>query len=166
MWNRLLRTDGDYGPTIARVALAIVILPHGAQKLLGWFGGGGVSGTIGFFESAWGIPAVLALLVIAAESFGALALLMGFVGRFAAVGIAAVMAGAVALQHASVGFFMNWTGAQAGEGFEFHLLALGLAAVVAVKGSGALSIDRLLTAQRSRTGTENQSREERQLVAA
>ncbi len=165
MWNRLLRTDADYASTLARIALGIVILPHGAQKLLGWFGGGGVSGTIGFFQSAWGIPAVLTLLVIAAESFGALALITGFVGRFAAIGIAAVMAGAVFLQHASVGFFMNWTGAQAGEGFEFHILAIGLAAVVAIKGSGALSIDRLL-AVRSIDREESRPRTDQRLQAA
>lgn len=165
MWSRLLRTDADYATTIARVALAIVILPHGAQKLLGWFGGGGVSGTIGFFQSALGIPAALTLLVIAAESLGALALIFGVVGRFAAVGIAAVMAGAVFLQHAAVGFFMNWTGAQPGEGFEFHILAIGLAAVVAIKGSGALSIDRLLAA-RSTDQVESRTPVEQTLRAA
>jgi putative oxidoreductase len=165
MWNRLLRTDADYAGTVARIALGIVILPHGAQKLLGWFGGGGVSGTIGFFESAWGIPAVLTALVIAAEFFGALVLVFGFVGRFAALSIAAVMAGAVVLQHAAVGFFMNWSGAQAGEGFEYHLLAVGLALVVAIKGSGAFSIDRWLT---SRTSEQAQigPRTERTLRAA
>jgi putative oxidoreductase len=165
MWNRLLRTDADYATTLARLALGIVILPHGAQKLLGWFGGGGVSGTIGFFQSAWGIPAALTVLVIAAESFGALALIMGLAGRFAALGIAAVMTGAVLLQHASVGFFMNWTGTQAGEGFEFHLLAVGLALVVAIKGSGALSIDRVL-ASRWSDREDNRRHSEQRLRAA
>jgi putative oxidoreductase len=98
---------------------------------------------MGYFTGTLGVPAAAALLVILAESLGALALIFGFAGRFMALGIAAVMAGAIFMAHAAHGFFMNWTGAQAGEGFEFHLLAIALAVVVAVRGSGALSIDRL-----------------------
>ena len=165
MWKRLLHTDNDYGATIARITLGVVLLPHGAQKLLGWFGGGGVSGTIGYFDSALGVPAALTLLVIAAESFGALALVLGFVSRFAALGAAAVMVGAIALVHASNGFFMNWAGAQAGEGFEFHLLAIGLALVVMVKGAGALSIDRTLIGTAEEHAAEEEH-EERRLAAA
>ncbi|MGH7338267.1 MAG: DoxX family protein, partial [Myxococcota bacterium] len=120
-----------------------VMLPHGAQKLLGWFGGYGFEGTMGYFTGTVGLPAAVALLVILAESLGALALIVGFAGRFMALGIAAVMTGAIVTAHAANGFFMNWTGAQAGEGFEFHLLAIALALVVALRGSGALSIDRL-----------------------
>lgn len=144
MFRKLIATDDDRTTTLLRVALGLVILPHGAQKLLGWFGGGGPSGTIGFFDATWGVPAFLTVLVIAAESFGALGLIVGFLGRFAAAGIATVMAGAVALQHAANGFFMNWTGLQAGEGFEYHILAIALAVAVVIKGSGAWSIDGLL----------------------
>jgi putative oxidoreductase len=98
---------------------------------------------MGFFTGTLGMPAPVALLVILAESLGALALVFGLAGRFMAAGIAAVMTGAILLAHAPNGFFMNWSGTQAGEGFEFHLLALALAAVVVVRGSGALSLDRL-----------------------
>lgn len=144
MLRKLIRTDADRTTALLRVALALVILPHGAQKLLGWFGGFGPSATIGFFEATWGVPAVLTLLVIAAEFFGGLGLLAGLLSRVAAAGIAAVLVGAVALNHWGNGFFMNWTGAQPGEGFEYHILALALAAAVVIRGAGAWSIDRAL----------------------
>jgi len=139
--HRVLATHGDLGAAIARVTLGAVMFPHGAQKLLGWFGGHGFHGTMAAFTGSMGIPAPLALLVILAESIGAVALLSGFAGRLAAAGIAAVMVGAVVMVHGANGFFMNWYGTGAGEGFEYHLLALGLALVVIVRGSGALSVD-------------------------
>jgi putative oxidoreductase len=146
VWLRaLVRTENDPGALIARVVLGAVMLPHGAQKLLGWFGGYGFSGTMDFFTQSLGIPALLAFLVIVAESFGALALITGLLGRVAAFGVGAVMVGAVLMSHLRNGFFMNWYGNQAGEGFEYHLLALGLALVVLVRGSGALSVDRVLS---------------------
>jgi len=140
----LVRTDADRGALIARVALGGVMLPHGAQKLLGWFGGYGFTGTMGFLTHDAGLPWIVALTVILAESFGALALVLGLFGRVGALGVSAVMIGAVATVHLPNGFFMNWFGNQKGEGFEYHLLALGLAAVVLVRGSGALSVDRVL----------------------
>ena len=140
----VVRTGPDAGALVARVALGTVMLPHGAQKLLGWFGGYGFSGTMGFLTGDAGLPWIVAFTVILAESIGALALVLGLFGRVGALGVAAVMIGAIVTVHASHGFFMNWAGSQKGEGFEYHLLALGLAAVVLVKGSGALSVDRLL----------------------
>ena len=142
-WHAIVATGDDYGATIARLTLALVMLPHGAQKALGWFGGGGFSATVAGM-SGMGIPAPLVVLVIAAEFLGALGLLFGLLGRVGALGIAAVMAGATMMVHLPHGFFMNWMGTQKGEGFEYHLLAIGLAAVVALKGSGALSLDRLI----------------------
>jgi putative oxidoreductase len=139
---RLVRTDGDVAPLLLRVTLALVMLPHGAQKLLGWFGGHGFEGTMGFLTGAAGLPWLVALVVILAESVGALALLAGVFTRVAAAGIGAVMVGAIATVHLQHGFFMNWTGAQAGEGFEFHLLVLGIVAALLVRGGGALSADR------------------------
>jgi putative oxidoreductase len=128
--------------TILRIALGVVMVPHGLQKTLGWFGGYGFSGTLEGLGSM-GIPLVLAFLVILAESAGALALIAGFTTRIAAFGIGAVMLGA-ATMHRANGFFMNWSGTQAGEGFEFHILALGIAAAVVIGGAGRLSIDRLI----------------------
>ena len=145
MVTALTRTDRDGTALLLRLTLALVILPHGAQKLLGWFGGSGFDGTMSFLTGMMGLPAALAILVILVESVGALALAVGFLGRLAAVGIGAVMIGAVATTHWTHGFFMNWSGTQAGEGFEFHLLALGIALAVAIRGSGALSVDRVLT---------------------
>lgn len=141
----LLATDADWSTTVARVTLAAVMLPHGAQKLLGWFGGGGFEGTLAFLTGAIHLPVALATLIILIESVGSLALFLGIGGRAMAAGIASIMVGAVATVHVSNGFFMNWLGTQAGEGFEYHLLAIGLAVVVMLRGSGAASLDRLIT---------------------
>jgi putative oxidoreductase len=145
MWKNLLRTDHDIAPVVLRLTLGIVIFPHGAQKLLGWFGGYGFAGTMQFFTQTMGIPWILALLVVIAEFFGALALIAGFLTRLSAFGIGSVMAGAIAMVHWQHGFFMNWSGQQAGEGFEFHLLAIGIAIALMIKGGGAASVDGALT---------------------
>jgi putative oxidoreductase len=142
--QRLVKTDGERTQAFLRVVLGVVMLPHGLQKLFGWFGGYGFENTMGYLTEGMGLPWVLALLVILAESLGALALIAGAGGRLAALGIAAVMVGAVLTSHLSYGFFMNWGGGQAGEGFEYHLLALALAGGVVVRGSGAWSVDRWL----------------------
>lgn len=147
MLRRLVQTEDDFGMTIVRLALGIVIFPHGAQKLLGWFGGHGFAGTMEFFTSQMGLPAVAVFLLIVAEFFGALALIVGFLGRVGAFGVLCVMLGAVFMVHLQHGFFMNWYGTQKGEGFEYHLLAIGMALAVLIKGSGALSVDRSLSDQ-------------------
>ena len=144
MLSRLIRTNNDPVLTIARLALGIMIFAHGAQKMLGWFGGYGFEGTIGWMTSQLGIPALLAALAIAAEFFGGLGLIAGLGSRLAAFGVAATMLVATLMVHASNGFFMNWFGAQQGEGFEFHLLAIALALVVMIRGAGALSLDGLV----------------------
>ena len=144
MFARIIRTEDDWGAFVARLALALVIFPHGAQKALGWFGGFGPAGTIGFMGTL-GVPAALAWVAIAAEFLGSLALVIGLLGRVAAFGIMVNMIVATLTVHLPNGFFMNWTGQQRGEGFEFFLLAIGLALVVIIKGSGVLSADRGLT---------------------
>jgi len=140
MLGSLLHTQDDIGPFIARVILGIVMLPHGLQKLLGMFGGAGFSGTVDFFVSS-GVPAFVAVLIIIGESFGSLGLIFGFLSRLAALGIAIIMLGAIFMVHLQNGFFMNWFGNKAGEGFEFHLLAVGLALIVLIKGGGKWSVD-------------------------
>lgn len=147
MWNKLIHTDGSVAPLIARLALGIVIFPHGAQKLLGWFGGYGFSGTMGFFSSQ-GFPTALGFLAIVAEFFGSLGLITGLLSRVAAFGISCVMLVAMVTVHLGNGFFMNWLGNQKGEGFEYHILALGLALIVMVRGAGAWSADGVLSAKR------------------
>lgn len=139
--STIVRTTPDLALFLIRLLLAVVIWPHGAQKALGWFGGYGYQGTMQFFTRTMGIPAPLAFLAIAAEFAGPVALALGLFGRVAAFGIAAVMVVAVLTSHLSNGFFMNWFGAQKGEGFEFHILAVAIAAAVMVGGSGAFSLD-------------------------
>ncbi len=143
-----LATDPDWSATAARVTLGAVMLPHGAQKLLGWFGGPGFGDAMGFLTGPMGLPAPLAALIILIESLGALALVLGIAGRAMAAGVAAIMVGAIATVHYANGFFMNWGGSQPGEGFEYHLLAIGLALVVMLRGSGAASVDRLFVRNR------------------
>ena len=129
---------------IVRIAAGLFLMPHGAQKLLGWFGGYGFAGTLGFLTEKVGLPKPLAASVILIEFAAPLLLAAGLGTRFAALGIGAIMIGAIATVHASQGFFMNWSGAQAGEGFEYHLLTLGLVAVLLAQGGGRLSLDRRL----------------------
>ena len=139
MLKKLIATnDADKTATLLRLTLGIVMFPHGAQKMLGWFGGNGFSGTMGFFTSQ-GIPAVFALLAILAEFAGSLGLVSGLLTRIAAFGIAMNMLVAILTVHLSNGFFMNWFGNQKGEGFEYHLLALGIAIAVIIRGAGAAS---------------------------
>lgn len=142
--QRILATPHDVPQTLLRLTLALVIFPHGAQKLLGWWGGYGFSGTMGYLTSQAGLPWLVAFVVILAESVGALALAAGLLSRVTAAGIAAVMVGAIFTAHLQFGFFMNWNGTQAGEGFEYHLLVLGIALAVMIRGGGAWSLDRLL----------------------
>ena len=151
----LLQTTNSIQPLLLRLALGAVFFPHGAQKVLGWFGGYGFTGTMGFFTGTLHIPAILAFLAILAEFAGSLALILGFFTRVAAFGIASVMTVAILAVHSQFGFFMNWTGNQKGEGIEYHLLTLAIAAVLMIAGGGLLSIDRLLST-RSATA-QNQS---------
>jgi putative oxidoreductase len=146
MFRKLFSTSNDFTFTLARLVLGLVFFAHGAQKMLGWFGGYGFHGTMGFFTQM-GIPAPLAFLAICAEFFGGLGLLVGFLSRIAALGIITNMLVAVVTVHRVNGLFMNWTGQQKGEGFEFHLLAIALAIIIVVKGSGALSIDRVIAGE-------------------
>jgi putative oxidoreductase len=140
----LLKTDDRLEPLLLRLFLGVVFFPHGAQKALGWFGGPGFAGTMGAFTQQMRIPKRLAFLAIAAEFAGPLGLILGLLTRLAAFGIFADMLVAVAMVHRKVGFFMNWTGTQKGEGFEFHLLAIGMALALMIAGGGKLSADRAL----------------------
>ncbi|EPG74346.1 DoxX family protein [Leptospira fainei serovar Hurstbridge str. BUT 6] len=143
MLETLLSTNEDLAPLILRITLAAVIFPHGAQKLLGWFGGYGFKGTFGYLTQQAGLPAIVATLVILGESLGSAAVLLGFLTRFSAISIGIIMVGA-ALTHKGNGFFMNWYGAQKGEGFEFHLLAIGIALTLGFTGGGLYSIDQFI----------------------
>ena len=145
MLRKFLVTDDNAATAILRLVLGVVFFAHGAQKMLGWFGGYGFSGTMGYFTGTAHIPAVFAFLAIAAEFFGGLGLIFGFLTRIAAFGISVNMLVAIATVHGDMGFFMNWTGAQKGEGFEYHLLVLAITAFLMIRGAGAFSIDRAIT---------------------
>lgn len=138
----LFQTDNGWTGLILRLTLGLVMFPHGAQKLLGWFGGFGFDGTMGYFTQKMGVPWLVALLIIIGESFGSVALLAGFLTRFTAASLAVIMLGAIALVHLPNGFFMNWFGQQQGEGYEYHLLVIGIAAALLVTGGGKWSVDR------------------------
>jgi len=136
MFRKLMATDNYAAIAILRLVLGVVFFAHGAQKLLGWFGGYGFTGTMH-------IPIPFAVLAIAAEFLGGLGLIFGLFTRVAAFGIFCNMAVAVAMIHHQFGLFMNWTGTQKGEGFEFHLLALAITVFLMIRGAGAASFDRL-----------------------
>jgi putative oxidoreductase len=153
---RLFSSSNDVTLTLARVTLGAVMLPHGLQKTVGLFGGYGFGGTMGFLTDTMGLPTPVAATVILAESLFALLLVFGALSRLSAFLIAAVMVGAIVTMHAEHGFFMNWAGAAAGEGFEYHLLALGLASVTMLGGGGAWSVDQVL-ATRLRVGRTEQA---------
>ena len=150
MLKRFLSTDNDPGAMIIRLALGLVMFPHGAQKVLGWWGGYGAAVTIQAFSKN-GLPVFISVLVLLAEFVGSLMLIFGFVTRLAAFGIGCVMLGAVVLVHSKVGFFMNWVGQQKGEGFEYHILALGIVIALLIKGGGAFSVDLAITRGRGRS---------------
>jgi len=146
MWRKLLATPDDWLPMVARLGLGLVMFPHGAQKMLGWFGGYGFHATLQFFTGTMHLPLGLGVLAILAEFLGSIGLIAGFMGRVAAFGIGCNMVVAMLLVHHQFGFFMNWSGGQKGEGFEYHLLALTLVLIVLVRGSGKASLDRVLSA--------------------
>jgi putative oxidoreductase len=151
MFRKLIVTDNDFATTILRLVLGVIFFAHGAQKMLGWFGGYGFTGTMGFFTGVLHIPAVFAFLAIAAEFFGGLGLIFGLLTRVASFGVFCNMIVAVAMVHSQFGFWMNWTGAQKGEGYEYHLLLLAASAFVMIRGAGAASVDRLLSSPANNT---------------
>lgn len=141
MLKKMFATRNDVALTVLRLALAVVVLPHGAQKVLGVFGGAGFNGTMQFFTETMGIPYLLGLMAVLAESLGSLGLLFGFMTRLSAFGVGVTMVVAALMVHVQNGFFMNWFGTQAGEGYEYHILAAGMAAALVIAGGGRWSVD-------------------------
>jgi putative oxidoreductase len=144
MIESLTGTNVDWVVGIIRIVLGIIFFAHGAQKMLGWFGGPGLASSMRTFTEDLHLPTTLAFLVIAGELFSGIGLIVGLFSRIAALVIALTMVGAIATVHFRFGLFLNWFGTQKGHGIEFHLLAIALALVVVVKGAGALSVDRLV----------------------
>ncbi len=147
MLKKIIQTNSDTSILILRVLLGIVFLPHGLQKVFGSFGGYGYTGTMGYFTGTLGIPALFAFLAIASEFLGSLGLITGLFTRIAAFGIGVEISIAALMLHVKNGFFMNWFGNQKGEGFEYHILVVAIAAALVIKGGGKWSLDRVLVRQ-------------------
>jgi putative oxidoreductase len=145
MIGKLLQTDEAVSSLVLRLMLGIVFFPHGAQKVLGWFGGPGFSTTLGYFTDKAGIPLILAFLAIMAEFLGSLALVTGFLTRLAAFALVVNMVVCALMNHVKNGFFMNWFGNQKGEGFEYHLLVIAIGIALMIKGGGKWSLDGSVT---------------------
>ena len=140
----LFQTNDKFSYWVPRVILGCVILPHGAQKLFGWFGGFGFTNTMTYFTQTAGLPWIIAFLIIMGESLGSLGLIVGFFTRLSALGLICIMVGAIITVHIPNGFFMNWFGKQAGEGFEYHLLVIGMSIPLLISGGGKYSVDLLI----------------------
>lgn len=129
---------------VTRMTIGIVLFAHGAQKMLGWFGGGGFSGTMNYFTKQQHLPKFVALMVICVEFFGSLGMILGFATRIWAISIFCLFLGIIFTTPLKQNFFMNWNGSQKGEGYEYHLLMLGLALATLISGGGSWSMDLLL----------------------
>lgn len=139
--KKVFQTNDSAALTISRVMLGLALFPHGAQKLLGWFGGYGFNATMGFLTGGMNLPWIIAFLVIIIEFFGALALILGMGTRIISVAVIFLFAGIIFTSHGQNGFFMNWGGKQAGEGFEYHLLVIAMAVTLLIGGAGKWSVD-------------------------
>jgi putative oxidoreductase len=137
-------TNPDWLQTLIRITLGVVFFAHGSQKVLGWFGRPGLKETMRTMHEFLGLPTPLALLAVAAEFLGGLGLMVGLLSRIAAVGIGVIMLVAIFMVHGRNGLFLNWLGDRKGHGYEYHVLAIALAAEIVVRGSGAASLDRLV----------------------
>jgi putative oxidoreductase len=141
MKNKIFKTNNDWTGLVTRLTIGLILFPHGAQKMLGIFRGYGFSGTMGFFTGAMHLPWLIGFLVIVIEFIGSLSLIAGFASRLWSALVIIEMLGAVITTHLNNGFFMNWAGTQKGEGYEFHLLIIGLALATLINGSGKFSAD-------------------------
>jgi len=140
----LLSTQSNIGFSISRLTLGLVLFPHGAQKMLGLFGGYGFNGTMEFFSQEMGLSPIVALSVITIEFFGSIALILGFLSRFWAMAFIGLFMGIIFTSQLQNGFFMNWFGNQEGEGYEYSILIIGLALSTLINGSGRYAFDNII----------------------
>jgi putative oxidoreductase len=144
MIETLSGTHADWVVGIARIVLGVIFFAHGAQSMLGWYGGPGLARSMRTFTEQLHLPSTLAFLVLAGELFGGIGLIVGLFSRIAALVIMLTMVGAIVTVHFRFGLFLNWFGSQKGDGIEYHLLVITLALVVLVEGAGPFSLDSLL----------------------
>lgn len=155
MKAQIFKTGSDWTGFITRLTIGLIMFPHGAQKVFGWFGGPGFTGEMAFFTETLGIPFVFAFLVIVIEFFGAVSLIIGFASRIWSVAMIILFIGIIFVGgHTDQGFFMNWFGNQKGEGYEYHLLVIGLCLATLVNGSGRYSVDQLIYEKLPVSGVE------------
>ncbi|HEY3306457.1 MAG TPA: DoxX family protein [Candidatus Binatia bacterium] len=140
----LFATEPIFSLFLLRIVLGIIFFAHGAQKVLGWYGGHGLKGTVGFMTSM-GLPVPIAYLVCFFEFLGGIGLIVGFLTRLAALAVAVVMVGAIATVHWKEGFFINWELKPGkGHGIEANLAFLAMAVALVIDGGGLWSVDALL----------------------
>jgi len=143
--STIWKTEAHFAGIALRATLGIVLLAHGCQLFLGWFGGFGFNATMQHLTEKEGLPSIVSFAVIALQFFGAIAILLGAATRFISFAILNMFIGMIITSHLDYGFFMNWFGNQQGEGFEYHILVIGMAAGLCLAGAGSYSVDRLLT---------------------
>jgi len=148
MKQLLFSTQSDWAGLILRITVGAIMFPHGAQKLLGLFGGYGYSATMNFFMETLKLPAFISFLVIMIEFFGAVGLITGFASKLWALFMIIIMMGAIFTTNYKNGFFMNWFQTQGGEGYEYHLLVIGMCLALLFTGSGICSLDGLIENRR------------------
>jgi putative oxidoreductase len=144
MKTAIFNTNNSWSPAILRFLLGIVLLGHGCQKFLGWFGGYGFNSTMGFFTGTAGLPWIIGILVIVIEFFGSISLILGLATRAWSLSMVILFIGIIYTSHLQNGFFMNWFGNQKGEGYEFFLLAIAISSSLVFSGAGKYSVDGLL----------------------
>lgn len=145
MKNKIFNTNNDFTGLITRLTLGLILFPHGAQKMLGMFGGYGFSGTMNFFTGTLHLPWIIGFFVILIEFVGALSFIAGFASRIWSALTIILFIGIVYTSHLDNGFFMNWFGNQKGEGYEYHLLIIGLCLATLINGSGKYSVDKMIS---------------------
>lgn len=134
----------DAGSFFTRIFLAIVLFPHGCQLTFGMFGGNGFDATMSYFTDVEKLPYLIALMVILIQFVGSIFILAGLATRLVSFSIIVLFIGMVLTSHIEYGFFMNWFGNQKGEGYEFHILVIGMACSLVATGAGRLSADAIL----------------------
>ena len=148
MKNKIFNTTNDWTGLVTRLSIGLILFPHGAQQMLGIFGGYGFIGTMGFLTGTLHLPWLIAFLVITIEFFGSISLITGFASRLWSIGIVVIFIGTIFTAHIGNGFFMNWYGTQKGEGFEYALLVIGLSIATLINGSGRYSVDKIIASNR------------------
>lgn len=144
MIQKIFATDSDLTGFITRLTIGLVMFPHGMQKVFGWFGGPGYANEMKFFTETLHIPWLVAFVVIVIEFLGSISLIIGFASRLWAAAMIFLFIGIIFTEHVDHVFFMNWYGTQKGEGYEYHLLIIGLSLATLIRGSGKYSIDGIL----------------------